>query len=71
MDQLTKEQIANWRNILILTLGPYALLMPDEEILAYHAMMQAAFQQRRAVELPSSAEAGFNPESQAAYTKKR
>lgn len=30
--KLTPEQIANWRRVLALTLGPYAFMMPEEEI---------------------------------------
>lgn len=30
--KLTPEQIENWRNVLFLQLGSYALIMPAEEI---------------------------------------
>lgn len=30
--KLTKEQIENWRRILTGMVGPYALIMSDEEI---------------------------------------
>jgi len=39
--KLTPEQIKNWRKILAGMLGPYALLMPDEEIQAIRDRMQA------------------------------
>ena len=32
MEHLTTEQITNWRRVLAGMIGPYALLMPDEEI---------------------------------------
>jgi len=32
MDELTKEQIEHWRKALMSILGPYALIMPVEEI---------------------------------------
>ena len=39
-DQLTAEQIQNWRRMLISTLGPYALIMPDAEVQKYRDRMQ-------------------------------
>jgi len=39
-EPLTEEQIENWRKILCLTLGGYALIMPVEEIEATRAKMQ-------------------------------
>ena len=39
--EMTPEQIKNWRNILVSTLGPYALLMPDSEVQVMHDKMQA------------------------------
>ena len=38
---LTPEQVENWRNTLSMTLGPYAGIMPVEQIEAYVNMMQA------------------------------
>ena len=38
---LTDEQVENWRNILLVMIGPYALLMPREKIQAYRDMMQS------------------------------
>jgi len=37
---LTPRQIENWRKVLLLTIGPYALLMPDEEVIKYCRAMQ-------------------------------
>jgi len=37
---LTDEQIENWRRVLLVTLGPFALLMKREEIQAYKERMQ-------------------------------
>lgn len=41
-EPMTPEQIENWRRVLIVTLGPYALHMPAEQIQAYRDKMQAA-----------------------------
>jgi len=38
--QLTDEQIANWRRMLCLQFGPYALIMPREQIEAHADRMQ-------------------------------
>ena len=40
MSELTPEQVANWRNVLVPMLGPYALLMPPAEINAVRDRMQ-------------------------------
>ena len=37
---MTKEQIRNWRDVLLATFGPYALIMPVSEIVAYKNKMQ-------------------------------
>lgn len=29
---LTEQQIKNWRNQLAMTIGPYAFIMPDDEV---------------------------------------
>jgi len=39
--RLTPEQIENWRKILVGMIGPYALLMSDEEIEILRNKMQA------------------------------
>lgn len=31
-DKLTKQQIENWRSVLVGMIGPYALLMKDEQV---------------------------------------
>lgn len=38
---LTPEQIQNWRNMLLATIGPYANLMTDQQIQAYRDRLQA------------------------------
>lgn len=38
---LTSEQIANWREMLSLSLGPYAHIMSDAEIQRIRDRMQA------------------------------
>jgi len=40
-EKLTDEQIENWRKVLCLQLGPYALLMPKEDIQRLRDKMQA------------------------------
>lgn len=37
---MTEEQIKNWRQVLCLTIGPYAFLMPEEEIIAIRDRLQ-------------------------------
>lgn len=39
--RLTTEQIANWRQVLTTMLGPYALLMTEEQIQCYRDRFQA------------------------------
>ena len=39
-EEMTDKQIENWRKILVVTLGPYAMLMPKEEIVAIRDTMQ-------------------------------
>ena len=41
-NKLTKEQIANWRIVLLTMIGPYADLMSDEEV----QLMRDKFQER-------------------------
>jgi len=38
--KLTPEQIENWRKVLVMQLGPYALMMPDEEVQMMRDKMQ-------------------------------
>jgi len=39
-NKLTEKQIENWRKVLCLTLGPYARLMPSEDIQKMRDKMQ-------------------------------
>lgn len=39
--KLTPAQIANWRRVLLGIIGPYALLMPDNDIQAYRDKMES------------------------------
>ena len=38
---LTPEQIENWRQVLCILIGPYALFMPDEMVQACKDKLQA------------------------------
>jgi len=44
-EKLTDEQIKNWREVLVGMIGPYALIMPREEIQAFRDKTQNAVQQ--------------------------
>ena len=37
---MTKEQIKNFREVLCFMVGPYAFLMPDEQVVAMRDAMQ-------------------------------
>jgi hypothetical protein len=37
---MTPEQIKNWREVLCGMIGPYALIMPDEKVIAIRDKMQ-------------------------------
>lgn len=39
-DEMTELQIENWRQMLSLSLGPYAFIMPKEEIQQIRNKMQ-------------------------------
>lgn len=39
-NELTDEQIKSWRQVLSTTLGPYALIMPKEEVQKMRDKMQ-------------------------------
>lgn len=41
-DKLSSEQIENWRRILVMEIGPYALIMPPEEIQKHRDKIQLA-----------------------------
>lgn len=36
---LTPQQIQNWRNQLALTIGPYALIMPEADVEKHRALL--------------------------------
>ena len=42
-NKLTPEQIVNWRNILAGMIGPYALIMPYEDVQKMRDEMNAHF----------------------------
>ena len=39
-ETMTKEQIENFKRVLLLQIGPYALLLSDEEVTAYRDKLQ-------------------------------
>jgi len=45
-EKLTDEQIKNWRKVLIATVGPYALIMPKEDVQKLHDKMQNEIDQK-------------------------
>jgi hypothetical protein len=47
MERLTKEQLKNWRRTLVMTIGPYALIMPDEEVHKIRDRMQEDLNRRK------------------------
>lgn len=47
-DKLIPEQIKNWRNVLLGMIGPYALMMPDEDVQKMRDNMQAQFSEPNA-----------------------
>ena len=42
---MTKEQIANFRKVLITMIGPYGVIMPDEDVIAYRDRLQSRVNQ--------------------------
>jgi hypothetical protein len=42
-DKLSDEQVQSWRKILLLQIGPYAMIMPPEEIQKIRDKMQSQF----------------------------
>jgi len=38
--KLTPEQIKNWRSVLLTLVGPWALMMPDEDVQRMRDEMQ-------------------------------
>jgi len=45
-EKLTDEQIKNWRKVLVAMVGPYALIMPAEDVQKYRDKMQNEIDQR-------------------------
>ena len=41
-EPLTDEQVENWRKVLLGMIGPYALIMPREDIQAFREKTQKA-----------------------------
>jgi len=39
-EKLSPEQLKNWRRVLVGIIGPYALMMPEEDIQKYRDKMQ-------------------------------
>jgi hypothetical protein len=39
-EKLTPAQVENWRNILLGMIGPYALMMPEEDVQALRDKLQ-------------------------------
>ena len=39
--ELTPEQVQNWRKVMVESFGPYALIMPVKEIIAYKKTLEA------------------------------
>lgn len=50
--QLTSEQIKNWRTVLCGQIGPYALMMPDEEVQRLKDKMQSNLDEQSIKEKP-------------------
>jgi len=44
-NKLTEKQVESWRKILALQYGPYAFIMPVEEVQAIRDKTQAEFDQ--------------------------
>lgn len=40
-EELTPEQIENWRNVIFRMIGPYAFYMPKEDVQKFRDMLQA------------------------------
>lgn len=51
-EQLTDEQVAHWRQILITIVGPYALHMPREQVQAFRDKMQAQIDEGKVLDAP-------------------
>ena len=42
--EMTAEQIKNWRQILLMQIGIYATIMPEEEIIAFRDKFEKELQ---------------------------
>lgn len=49
-EELSEEQVKNWRRVLIGMFGPYALLMPKEQIQMFHDRLAGGLTKRPADE---------------------
>lgn len=47
MEKLTEEQIQNWRKAMCGMLGPYALIMPVEQIEKIREKMQSSVEEKK------------------------
>jgi len=55
-EELTDEQVENWRNVLLGMLGPYARIMPRKDIQAFRDKMKNAAQHVDGVDSPPQAD---------------
>jgi len=55
-DKLSDQQVENWRRSLSLTFGPYAYIMPREQVQAFRDRMQADVDRRAQEEPPKFCE---------------
>lgn len=46
---MTKEQIDNFRKAMILEVGPYALMMPDEDVIKMRNNLQSKLNESRPI----------------------
>ena len=53
-DTLTKEQITNWRKVLCGMIGPYAMIMPENEIQLMRDNFQGIADEEKSVEFLES-----------------
>lgn len=65
---LSPEQIQNWRKALVLILGPYALIMPDELVQKFRDKMQKELDDKYIndvrIEINPDTEGGIEHETQ-------
>lgn len=48
MTTMTPEQISNFRKVLVGMIGPYALIMPDKDVVEARDMIQARINREEA-----------------------